>query len=200
MPARVGRDIVLIDESRHPMWFPTGNALAEQMGSADWIVVRVREPDRRWFEENGFALPSREQLATFVADGIVFLPALEQDLVQPYSTKSFAVEAINACLDNAVVRHAGRKVSLCQLGSSEAELAEQRRLATLVLDDLDGLSAEDFATQCELAFLNKPIHRSVNGIFEEFRADHRMTWLQQLNEVWQLRRAELCRTAAVDHI
>lgn len=199
VPARVGRDIVLIDEVRHPMWLPTGNALAEQMGSAGCNVVPVREPDRRWFEENGYAQPSREQLAAFVADGIVFLPALEQDFVLPYSTKSFASEAINACLDNAMVRHAGRKVSLCQLGSSEAELAEQRRLATLVLDDLEALSAEDFAARCEVAFMNKSIHRSVGRVFEELRTAHRATWLRQLNEIWQQRRAELCRTTAVDH-
>jgi hypothetical protein len=200
VPVRAGRDIVLIDEARHPRWFTVGEALAEQKGSMAYNVLLVREPDPRWFEENGLALPSQEQLATFAADGIVFLPACHQDRVLSYPTKMFADIAITECLNNAVIHHAGRKVRLYELDGSEAGLAEQRRLATLVLDELDALSIDDFVVRCEAAFLNDPMTGLMHLRFEDLRTNHRAAWLEQMNEVWQQERVKLCRAAAVKYI
>lgn len=199
MPARTGRDIILIDEARHPLWVAAANALARRMGSTTYTVLQVHQPTTRWFEDNRLAVPQPEQLEAFARDGIVLLPAWHQDQMLSYNPKSFAGIAVTACLNEAVSRYAGRQVRLGQLGGSETDLAEQRRLATRVLDAFDALDAEGLAVLCEAAFLNDPEVASMHLRFEDLRTRHRSIWLDQLNDVWLQERANLAKLAAVNY-
>lgn len=199
MLARTGRDIVLVDEARHPMWIAAAKALAERMGSTTYIVLQVHQPTTRWFEDNRLAVPQPKQLDAFARDGIVLLPARHQDRMLSYNTESFACIAVTACLDEAASRYAGREVRLELLGGSNTALAEQRMLARRVLEAFDALNAEDLASSCEVAFLSDPKVASMHLNFEDLRTRHRAIWLEQLNNVWLQKRASIAKLAAVDH-
>lgn len=199
MPARTGRDIVLVDEARHPLWMSTTDALARRMGSTSYTVLQVHQLNTRWFQDNQLAVPQPEQLEAFARDGIVLLPAWHQDQISSYNPELFAGIAVTACINEAVSRYAGRRVRLRQLGGSERDLAEKGSLAARVLDAFDALDAEGLAALCEAAFLNDPEVASMHLLFEDLRTRHRSMWLEQLNDVWLQERANLAKLAAVTY-
>jgi len=117
MPAKTGRDIILIDDARHPQWVAAANAFARRMGSTTYIILQVHQPDTRWFESNRLAMPQPEQLESFARDGIVLLPTWHQVQMLAYNPNSFASIAATTCINEAVSRYAGRQDRVAKLGA-----------------------------------------------------------------------------------
>lgn len=199
MPAEIRRDLILVDDARHLQWVAAANDFAKRMSSTTYTVLQVRQPNTRWFEDKGFAVPQPEQLEAFARDGIMLLPMWDKVQMLSYNPRTFASIAVTACINEAVSRYAGRQVRLGQLGGSEKDLAEQRRLATHVLDAFDALGAEGLAALCEAAFLNDPEVASMHLRFEDLRTRHRSAWLEQLNDIWMQERANLARLGAENY-
>lgn len=198
-PAHIGRDIILVDEGRYPLWLAATRDLAERRGSTEYDVLQVRDPTPTWFEGNGLAVPDAEHLKVFRSSGIVFLPSWHRPRVLNYAVDKFARIAVASCLAEAVMLQAGRPVTLAQLGGSIGDLAEQRRLAGQVLEEFDGLAAEARAIRFEAAFLNDSETAVMHLRFEDLRTNHRAVWLEQLDGLWQRERGALARMAAIDH-
>jgi len=199
MPAKTGRDIILIDDARHPQWVAAANAFARRMGSTTYIILQVHQPDTRWFENNRLAVPQPEQLEAFARDGIVLLPTWHQVQMLAYNPNSFASIAVTTCSNEGVSRYAGRQVRLAKLGGSETDLIEQRLLATRVLHAFDALDADGLAALCEAAFLNDPEVASMHLRFDDLRTHHRPLWLEKLNAAWLKEKINLEKLASLNY-